>query len=170
MVASSMSRSNRARWSARRRPPVRDPRLLFSKDICVTTGRTRRWRGDACPSRLVLSHRERTDSMPILLDHDDGPSLKDARAVRQNGCQPFEHMRRSSVVKTEDDHTRFSATRERRDLAEVEIEGEDDPVLLDRLRQNLAVRQPIAALALDTDGPGLVHADAWAATVHHGVM
>jgi hypothetical protein len=67
-----------------------------------------------------MAHGERTYAVSALLNHDDGPSPQDARTVGQNGRQSFEHMGRPGVVEAEDDHTRFPATRERRDLAEVE--------------------------------------------------
>lgn len=90
--------------------------------------------------------------MSILFDHDHGPFLEDARTVRQDGGQAFQHMHGTSVVEAEDDHARFPATRERRDLAEVQIEGEDDPALRDRLREDLAVRQALEALVAEMDG------------------
>ena len=67
--------------------------------------------------------------MPTLLHNDDGPSLQNARTVGQNRCQSLDHVRCPGVVEAEDDHARFSPTRERCDLAEVEIESENDPAL-----------------------------------------
>ena len=103
-------------------------------------------------SRLVMSDRKLTDTMPILLDHDDGPLLEDARTVRQNRRQPFEHMRRPSVVEAEDNHARFPATRKRRNFPEVEIESEDGPVLRDSLREDRSVRQALEALVTEMQG------------------
>lgn len=61
--------------------------------------------------------------MPILLAHDDGPFLQDDGARRHHERQSFEHMRRPSVVEMKEDHALCPATRERRDLAEVEIKS-----------------------------------------------
>ena len=93
-----------------------------------------------------MSHREHTDPMPSLLDHYDGPLLQDGRTVGQDRGQPSEYVDCPRVVEAEDDHTRFPATRERRDLAEVKIEGENGSALRNGLGEYLAIRQSLKAL------------------------
>jgi len=46
-------------------------------------------------------------------------------------------------VQAEEDHARLPAARQRRDLAEVQVEGQDDAILRDGLGKDIFVGHPV---------------------------
>jgi hypothetical protein len=78
--------------------------------------------------------------MPILLDHDDGSPFQSFRALGQNDGQAIDDVHGAGVVEAKNHHAHGASARKRRDFAEVEIEGEDDSIPGNRLREDFSVR------------------------------
>ena len=73
--------------------------------------------------------------MPPLLNDHDRPARKRIRGTGQHGLESLDHMRGARVLQAEKDHPGSGFTPQHGEVAEVEIEREDDPILGQGLRE-----------------------------------
>lgn len=84
--------------------------------------------------------------MPERLDENDRTPLERLRRRRKDGLEPLDDTRVTGVGKPEQNDACESPTHQGRDLAEVQVEGENDPILRDGLLEDRRVRQPVQTL------------------------
>jgi hypothetical protein len=75
-----------------------------------------------------------------FLNNDDGPGQQFGARLVQHRLKAFDDVFRSRVVETEEDDTYHLPGRPREDLAEIEVERQDDPLLGKALLEDLAIR------------------------------
>ena len=78
-----------------------------------------------------------------LLDDDHGPAVQRLRRGGERDVEPFGHMRARGVEQAEQDNARPRTDAPRCDLAEVEVERQDDPALSGGEREDLGIRQAL---------------------------
>jgi hypothetical protein len=110
---------------------VRDLGLSRSDDRVVWdhAKASRRRRGRPDPVGSSRSHsevRELTHPVPERLDKNDRTPFERFRRRRKDDLETLDDTRVTGVGKAEQNDARESPTRQGRDLAEVQVEGEDD--------------------------------------------
>ena len=91
------------------------------------------------PSAPRIDDRKVAHAVPCVLDDHDYRTLEYIRGDRQHGCEAIDHVWRPGVFEPEEDDTPGTISRERGQIAEVEIEGEHDPIFCESLGKDLIV-------------------------------
>lgn len=87
----------------------------------------------------------------LLHDHDRTAS-KVGCDRPQDGREPRDDRGCARIAQPEDDHAGVSCPRDGGNLAEIEVERQDDPALDPRLREDLAVGKPMKTLVAEVEG------------------
>ena len=81
--------------------------------------------------------------MASLFHDQDRAAIQRIPRGGQDCPEPRDYMRRARVLESKQDDSRHPVVRESSDLAEIEIEGEDDTILGESLGEDLLVGRPV---------------------------
>lgn len=87
--------------------------------------------------------RNPSDAVASFLHDDEGALFECGRRRRQRGPQSLPDVRRSCIVQPKQNDGGSVARTRRQDIAEVEIEGQNDASFLRPLGEDIAVRKPV---------------------------
>ena len=93
------------------------------------------------------SNRQCTDAKPSFLDQYNGATIESRSCLIEHGTQPIDHMIGSRIRQSEQNNA-GAVPGQRSDFAKIEIERDNDPLLGDRLSEDVTVcksLQPLVA-------------------------
>jgi hypothetical protein len=86
-----------------------------------------------------------------FLDHNHGPAHEWLRQSGQSHLEPYDHVPGTRIVKAKQDNTCTGPGGKCGDLAEIQIEGQDDTAIGCSLGKNGLIRQAMQALVAEMD-------------------
>ena len=89
--------------------------------------------------------------MARILDNHDHRTRESVPRGREHGGQPVDHVRGARVVEPKENHPPGSVPREGREISEVEVEREDDPLFRERLGEEMFVRRSVKPFLAEVD-------------------
>lgn len=113
--------------------------------------RTATLNSERCP-QPISTDRKPPNPISRLFDHDNATFRKNGLHAGQDHSKAFDHTCVTRVAKTQYNDADVTALRKGRDLAEVEIEGDEGAVLVCGLAENIAVSEPLQALLAEVYG------------------
>jgi hypothetical protein len=90
--------------------------------------------------------------MATFIDADHGATIELGTPIQDHGREPGDDVGGTRISKAKNYDLRGGPFRESRDLAEIKIERQEDPVFRDRLGKNFGIGQSLQGLLAQVNG------------------